>query len=153
MLRLGHSATLPALIVAKTYVRLAWRPSHRASAQNMDVQVRHGFAAIGPIINDDAEAGSGHAFLLGQGLRDKEQVSEQRLVGPRAGADARDHLLGHDEEMDGRLRMNVVEGQALVILVDNPGRDLAGDDLLENGAHKGAAISGRTSLPTVALPR
>jgi len=119
----------------------------------MHVKMRHGFATVRPIINDDAEAGIAQAFMPGQGLCDKEQVAEQRLIGRRGGADARDHLLGHDEEMDGRLRMNVVEGQALVILVDNPGWDLAGDDLLKNGAHISATISGRTSLPATARPR
>lgn len=101
----------------------------------MHVQMRDGFATIGPIINDDAEAGITKAFFPGQGLRDKEQVAKQRLIGRRAEADTRDHLLWYDEEMDRGLRVDVMKGQALVVLMDNLGRDFAGDDLLKNGAH------------------
>ena len=51
--------------------------------------------------------------------------------------------LGYDEEVHGRLRRDVPEGEALVVLVDDVGGDLLGDDLVEDGGS--AVVAGGRS--------
>ncbi len=63
------------------------------------------------------------------GLSDKDQMAEKRLVVGPGRRHARDFLLGDDQDVDRRLGMNIVEGQAAVVFVSNPGRDFAGNDL------------------------
>ena len=47
--------------------------------------------------------------------------------------DAGDRLFRHDEDVDGGLRADVAEGDADIVLVDDIGGDLAGDDAFEEG--------------------
>jgi len=116
-------------------MNLARRPGHGATAKKMDMEVRDAFAAIGTVIDDESEARIVQAFLLSDGLRDKDQVAEEWFVDGLGGGNARDFLFGDDEDVNGCLRLDVMERQAAVVLVDDPGWNLAGDDAGENGAH------------------
>jgi hypothetical protein len=60
-------------------------------------------------------------------------VTEQRLVARMRLADARDRFLGDDEDVRGRLRFDVVEGEHEVVFIDDLRRDLTGDEFLEEG--------------------
>ena len=73
--------------------------------------------------------------LLGDELRDVEQVAEQRLVLLGRLAEARQAVarLRDDQKVDGRLRADVAEGERLVVLVQHRRRDLLGDDLVKDG--------------------
>ena len=68
------------------------RPGHVASAENVDVQVRHGFAAVRAVVDDEPVA----AFQI-QFLRDfgglEQNVSKQLLVAGLRLADSRNHFL------------------------------------------------------------
>ena len=44
--------------------------------------------------------------------------------------------------MDGRLRRDVAEGEAAVVLEDDIGRDLLGDDLVEQRWFSGVGLGG-----------
>jgi hypothetical protein len=101
----------------------------------MDVQMRHGFAAIRTIINDKPKARVVKALLLGDRLRNINQMTQKRFVGDCGGGDARDFLFWNDQNMDRGLGMRIVESQAMVVFEGNPGRDFTGDDLGENRAH------------------
>jgi len=120
----------------KTPLLSAWRPLHRPSAQNMHMEMRHGLAAVWTIIDDKPKARFVQAFLFGDRLRDMNQVAQKRFVGGCGGRDARDFSFGDDQYMDRGLGMHIVKRQATVVLISDPGRNFAGDDLRENGAHK-----------------
>lgn len=67
--------------------------------------------------------------------RDPHQVAHHRLVPLVCLGQPRQAIphLGDDQKVDGRLGRNVAEGQRLVVLVDDIGWDLLGDDLVEQG--------------------
>jgi len=54
------------------------------------------------------------------------------IIGLR-GSDASDEFFGNQENVDGRLRGYVAEGQALVVLKNDIGGDFANDDFFEQG--------------------
>jgi hypothetical protein len=115
---------------------LTWRPCQGPTAEQMDVEMRDRFAAIGPVINDEAEAGVMEAFLLRDGLRDDEEVAEQFLVLSGSDRDTGNFPLRNDKDVDGRLGMGVVKRNAGFVLVDNPGGDFPGDDAGEDRTHR-----------------
>jgi len=98
----------------------------------MDVQVIHGLAAVFADIDD-------HAIALGEPLdarqmhSDLQQMTEQcRLLVLFARSIERGPVLARrDQDMHGRLRMNVVEGVAAVVLVDPGRRDASFNDFAE----------------------
>lgn len=110
------------------------------STKHMDVKVRDGLATIRAIIDDHAEARLAKSLLLRQRLGNHQQMPEQWFVIDRTGADASDLLFRHDQKMDRGLGINVVERQALPVLVNDPGRDFACDDLGKDGAHMEVAL-------------
>jgi hypothetical protein len=97
--------------------------------------MRHGFAAIGAVVDHEPKSGFTQPFLFGHELRHAEEMSQQRLVAEFRGGDTLNFLFGDDEQMYRRLRMDIVEGQAAVILKGDSGGNFAGDDLGENRAH------------------
>jgi hypothetical protein len=98
------------------------------------MEVRDRLAAVGAVVDDEAEAfvGGVHAELGGDGTGGEEEVAEEFLVIRRGFADARNGFLGDDENVDGGLRIDVFEGEAKLVFVDNIGGDFAVDDLLED---------------------
>ncbi len=102
----------------------------------MDMEMGDAFPAVAAIINDETETRFGEALLLRHGLRDKDQVAEKRLIFDFGRGDARDFLFGNDQNVDRRLRLAVVEGQAEVVFVDDSGGNFAGADLGEYRTHE-----------------
>ena len=102
------------------------------AAEHVDVQVRDGLAPIGAVIDRDAETGVADAFLAGDGSSGEQEVAQKGSVFRFGFADAWDHGFRYDEEMGGRLGVDVAEGDALIILVDDLRGNLAGDDALED---------------------
>src|SRR5579862_10064759 len=94
----------------------------------MHVQVRHGlprlFAAI-----DDQPVAVRELELGGQLDGDQVQVAEQLAVGLGDAVVRGNHFLGDDQDVDGRLRIDVVEGEAHIVFVGDLRVDLAIDDL------------------------
>lgn len=105
-------------------------PVELAATQQVDVQVGHGFAAVRAIVDHDAVTG-GEVELAGQVGGGEQQVAEQGLVGERRLVDPRNGFLGYDQNMHGRLRLDVVNGDAVLVFVSNLGGDFAGDDFFE----------------------
>src|ERR1019366_5181420 len=86
-------------------------PGQVASAENVDVQVRHGFAAVRAVVDDEPVA----AFFQAHLVRDfgglEQNVSEQWLVGGRCFGDARNKFLRKNQNVRRRLRIDVAEGE------------------------------------------
>lgn len=106
-----------------------------AAAEDVEVEVGNGFAAVGPVVDDDAEAVTVEAFLLGDGAEAGHHVAEEFLVFGGGFGDAGDGLFWDKEEVGGGLGTDVAETEAEVVLVDDVGGDLAIGDFLEEGFH------------------
>lgn len=102
--------------------------------------MRDGFAGVRTLVHDEAEAVREMEFFR-DGAGDEEEMAEDCLIVGRGFADARYHLFGDDQEMDGRLWLDVVEDDAVFILVLELGGDFARDDFFEEGfGHGGGRL-------------
>ena len=111
------------------------------------MEMRHRLAGVGAVVHDEAVA-VGKLKFFRDDAGDEEEVAEDGLVGVGGFADARDGFLRDDEQVDGCLRLDVVEDDAEGVLVLDRGGDFAVDDFLENGLgherklnHRGAEVT------------
>ena len=98
------------------------------------MEVGNGFAGVRAVVHDEAEA-LREVELLRDLAGDEEEVAEDGLVGGGGFADAWYQLFGDDEQVDGGLRLDVVEDDAVFVLVLEARGDLAGDDFFEDRRH------------------
>ncbi|GMF15725.1 unnamed protein product [Phytophthora lilii] len=129
---------------AQPTARLSRWPPQLAPTEKVQVQMEHGLAAVLPVVDDDAEA-LVQVLLLGDQLGGVKQVAQDGLVALLGVRELREAvaLLGDEQDVHGRLRVHVVEGQALLVLVRDLGGDLPVDDLVEDGlAHGGGGTRG-----------
>ena len=108
----------------------------------------YGLAAVFAGIDHGAVAAA-ESFLAGNFCHYPEQVAEQWNVfgcsfGERDDMPARD-----DEHMHRGVRVNVGEGDALLIFVDARGRDASVEDLAKEAAHGSSSVSLRPHFPVV----
>ena len=108
----------------KSQIYLSRGPGHFAAAQDVEVQVRDGFAGVRAVVEDEAVAVF-EAELFGDFCGFQEQMSEDGVVCRFCFSDARDGLLRYDENMDRCLGFDVVESDDPVVLVNDGGRDFA----------------------------
>ena len=101
--------------------------------EDVQVQVEHGLASAFPVVDHEAE-GIGDAQLLRHFARGQHEVSQQVLVLIPSVHQARDTpLLGITSTCTGCLRVDVVDGDAVIVLVEELAGNLAADDLAEYG--------------------
>lgn len=96
------------------------------------MEVGHGFTAMFPIINHYPEPVCTKAFLFCDEAYAAKKVSEEILVGRVGLADPDNELLRNKEQMHRCLGSDIPETQALVVLVNDIGRNLPVCDLLED---------------------
>ena len=113
---------------------LARGPCHGAAAEEMYVDVVDGLATVFAGV-DDGAVSLGESFSAGDFRGGPLEVAEQVLVILFCVSDRGDVLPGDNEDMYGRLRLDVGEGVAVLILVDGFGRNASVDDLAEYAAH------------------
>ena len=121
-------------------------------AQKMQMQIRH------QRVLADVE----HQLVIGNPLLQRKCP---RLFGQHAGkicslgcemSNGLGKSLGNEEEMQGRLRMNVFDDENVSILVENCGRKFLVENLVKNGAWIHRKLVGignltQTLTPTLAL--
>ena len=95
----------------------------------MEVQVRHALPRLLADVGDHAVALDAH--FLGEPRDDLEDVRDNGAVFSAHARDRRNVHLRDHEEVHGRLRRDVVEGIAELVLIDFARRDLARRDLAE----------------------
>ena len=100
------------------------------------MEMRNTLAAIRAIVDDETEPCVVEALLLGNLLRCVNQVTKKGFIGNRTFRDAGNFLFRDDQDMDGRLGLDVVESQAEIVFVGDPGGNFPGDDFREYRAHK-----------------
>lgn len=96
------------------------------------MQVRHGLATITAIVDGDSKP-LGEFEFFGDLRRGQKEVPKGGLIPPFRFRNARNGLFRNDEAMHRRLRVDVVNDNAVLVLVFNCCGDFAGDDLLEKG--------------------
>jgi hypothetical protein len=101
----------------------------------MDMEMRYAFPAIRAIIDDQTETRVMQAFLLGHGLRNKDEMTQKRFVLGSGCRNARDFLFWNDQDVNRSLRVDIVESQAEIVFINDPGGNFPGDDFGENRAH------------------
>ena len=97
------------------------------------MKVGDGFSTIGAIIDDEAIAGFFELALAGNALGGDEEMSEEGMILGRNGAVAGVMFFRDEKDVDGGLGGEITEGEDVIILVKNIGRNLAVDDALEDG--------------------
>ena len=110
---------------------LSWGPGERAAAKQVDVEMVHGLPAVFAGVDDGAIA-LGEALASGDLGGDPEQVAEE---GARriflTICHGNDVLARGDEDVDRRLRVDVREGVAQIVLINGCGRNASVNDFAE----------------------
>lgn len=101
------------------------------------MQVRHGFAGVRAVVDDQTEA-LGELKLRRDPSGHEQQMPEHRLVLSPGFGDAGDGLFGDDQQMNRGLGLDVVKHDAMFVLVLDLRGDVSIDDFLENGFHGGS---------------
>jgi hypothetical protein len=110
---------------------LTRRPAKDPPAEQVQVQVRHCLAAGVLTVDHQAIAVLDQTELLRQPRRDEVQVPHQRLIVWRQVGVRGDLLARNDQHVDGGLGIDIVEGDTLIVLVDDPGWDFLAEDFEE----------------------
>ena len=105
-----------------------------SAAEEVDVEMVDGLAAVAAGVEHHAVA-IGEALFAGDLGRGPEEVAQQRLIALISIRERIDVLARHHEHVDRRLRVNVREGIAELVLVDGGGRNGSFNDLAEEAAH------------------
>ena len=102
----------------------------------MNVQVGDALGGIRAIVHDKAKSALEAEFLRELPC-DGEEMPDMGLIGGLEGLDPRYQFFGDDEQVDGGLRLDVVDGDAEIVLVLDPRRDLPVDDALKDRLLRG----------------
>ena len=97
------------------------------------MKVGDGFSTIGAIIDDEAIAGFFELALAGNALGGDEEMSEEGMILGRNGAVAGVMFFRDEKNVNGGLGGEITEGEDVIILVEDIGRNLAVDDAFEDG--------------------
>ena len=107
------------------------RPEQQASRKQMHVQVKDALPGLFAVIDDQTKI-----FFATQRARDltgfEQQMPQYLLIVGGGVGDFRDGFFRDDQNVDGGLRVDVLERQTAIILIDDIGGYLARDDLAEN---------------------
>lgn len=119
------------------------RPSHLPLREHVDVEVRHGLTGVRAGVDDEAET-VGELKFFRDKVGDINEMAEHGFVDGRRFRYAWNGFLRDDEQVDGRLGLEVVENDAVFVLVFDFRRDFAVNDFLENGLGHGLFLQEET---------
>lgn len=102
------------------------------------MQMRHGFATVGAIVNYQPVTFLFQSELLRDLRSFEQQMSQQLMVIRRRFRDARNGFARHKHDMSGRLRINVAKRDHQIILVNNGGGYFARGNFFKQGFAHGA---------------
>src|SRR6476661_3035604 len=108
------------------------RKLERPPAEKMDVKMENGLPAVGVSVYHDAVAVVRDAAPPGDLCRGRKQMAEQSLVLFAGLVERIDMLARHHEDVNGSMRTQVVERNALPVLEKLFGRQFAADDLAKD---------------------
>lgn len=140
--------------------RLTGRPGQSAAAEQVEMQVGHGLAAVAADVRHHAIAVA-QPFRLCQAANHQEKMPDQRPIDVFDVVDRHDLLLRYDQDVRRRLRLNVAKRQTVFVFMENVGGNFAIDDSLEDGfsAHRNISVKkdrsgqeGRADNPARSVP-
>ena len=99
----------------------------------MDVQMGNTLTCVRPVVDHQSITGLIHPGLLRHDPCREQKLSEQRSMAIISSTDSFNHLFWNDQDVDRRSGVDIVEGDQIIVLVDNPRGDFARDDFLEDG--------------------
>ena len=128
------------------------------------MKVRDGLAAVATIVDDDAKAVIGESFFAGDVGGGEQEVAEPGLIGDVGLSHTCDGLARDHQDVNGCLRGDVAKGDAVLVFMDEGGRNFAVADFFEKGlfSHvcaaawhlcRGSARPGRSSAPPGRVPQ
>jgi hypothetical protein len=109
-------------------VRSAGRPCHRPTAQQVRVRVRDGLTALPPGVEHDPVAAAVDALGDRDLMRLADKLVEQAATRVRQCRHVRVMIPRDDQDVGGRLRVDVAEGDGPLSVKHDRGRDVAGRD-------------------------
>lgn len=95
------------------------------------MQMRHGFATVWPVIDDQAVTGLRQSGFFRHFTRLEQQVSKNLSMFGLDFGNPGKHFLGKNQKMSRRLWFDVLDRENQIILVNNRGRNLPGNDFFE----------------------
>src|SRR5215475_2841131 len=114
----------------------------RSSRRKVEVDVVHDLTALGSRVHAVAVALLGEAFHLSQPSRSDKAVADDVGVGVNERCDRRDVAFAHDQDMNGRIRIDILERQNVVVLVFDVGVGLTRNDAAEYAVGHGSPSEG-----------
>jgi len=99
----------------------------------VEVKVGDCFSTIRAVIYDEAVSCFFELALAGNALGGDEEMSEEGMILGRNGAVAGMMFFRDEKDVDGGLGGEITEGEDVIILVEDIGRDFAVDDAFEDG--------------------
>ena len=109
------------------------------------MQMGHHLVGIGARVYHQAIAALGHALAPRQLGGQEDAAAHQLLVLRAQFGQGRDVRFGYDEDMFGRLRIDIPDGDDILILVHNLGRYLASGDAAEDALSNNYRPSSRAT--------
>ena len=105
------------------------------TTDDMDVEVVNCLTAMHAFVDDGSIARVGHALFSCNLCAHDHEVSKECRVSVFSLADSSETVtvLGDDEEVLGGDRCDIVEGQALVVFIDDVSGDFLPDNFVEDG--------------------
>ena len=114
--------------------KIGRRPPELPARKEVNMQVRYGFATFLTIVDHDAKS-LVQSFLLGNFTCNEEQMPEYRLVIRCGLTNSWNEFFGNDEQMNGCLRSDIVDDDALLILMNFVCGNFPGNDFFKDGTH------------------
>jgi NAD(P)H-dependent FMN reductase len=107
------------------------RPPEPPAAQHVQMNVKDRLSRVRVAVEDSPVATIGVAVLRRQCRSPANHLSNQTVVFGAEVVQRRDVPARHDEDVRGRLGVDVLDGNEPIVRIHNRARDLACDDLAE----------------------
>ena len=104
---------------------------HYAAAEDMYVQMKNRLAGARAGINHRAITAVAKSRIVSQPGADPQEVTEQRFISLRSFIKRFNMTERNHEHVSGRLWVNILNGDAAIILMHELRRNCAGDDFAE----------------------
>ena len=114
-----HACCVRADLDSRSETTLARRPRHRAAAEDVQVDVEHRLAGVGVAVEDRPVAPIGVAGSLRERRAPSHHLADQAVVLGSELVEAGDVASRDDQHVRRRLRVDVLEGDDAVVLVDD----------------------------------
>ena len=111
-------------------------PTERPPAQQVEVQVIDRLAALAVTIDHQTEATIRDSDLSRDPVPHQQEMPEQSIIGLVRIEECRKMSAGNNQDMDRRLRVDVFEGNGLLVLIHNLALTFSAGDLTkQTGIH------------------